>query len=388
MQEAVLRTDLRAAPTQRDDPALEVETDFPGFVTSDAGLRAVLALLERAAPTCIPILLQGESGTGKEVAARAVHALSARARGPFVALNCGAISAELAEAELFGHERGAFTGAVGSSPGAFGAADGGTLFLDEVGDLPLNLQVKLLRALECSEVKPVGAARARTIDVRIVSASHRDLRALVRDGGFREDLFFRLRGLAVELPALCDRPHDVLPLAEHFLAAEPGGESYRLAADARLALQAQVWTGNARELRHAVRLGMALCRDRVVRAFDLRLEEPLYGRSPPRDRGPRCEDAKIESRPASAFESVPESVSLRGRTLDELESIAIRAAWHRHGGARRSICAELGIARSSLLRKLSALGLRPSAADASDALEPAELADRAGGAGGPDDGRA
>ncbi|GAC1346399.1 MAG: hypothetical protein NVSMB23_23970 [Myxococcales bacterium] len=159
-------------------------------------------------------------------------------------------------------------------------------------------------------------------------------------------------------------------LAAHGLAAAPGGDGFRLSADARLALQSHVWAGNARELRHAVRLGMALCRDRVVRAFDLRLEEPLAVDAAPS--GPRCEDARAPAPAAPAFELVPEQVTLRGRTLDELEAIAIRAAWHRHGGARRSICTELGIARSSLLRKLSALGLRPSAA------EPADRADADG----------
>src|SRR5437762_265679 len=163
-------------------------------------LGAALDLLKRAAPSRLPVLIQGESGSGKEVAARAVHELSSRAAGPFVPVNCGAIAAEVAEAELFGHERGAFTGAVQSSIGAFGAAESGTLFLDEIGDLPLALQVKLLRALESGEVKPVGAPRPRRMDVRVVCATHRDLRAEVRRGAFREDLYYRLCGVVVRLP--------------------------------------------------------------------------------------------------------------------------------------------------------------------------------------------
>src|SRR6267143_3475495 len=161
----------RAGP--RPQPSL------PGLVARDPALAPVLDLLRRAAPSTLPVTLLGESGTGKEVAARAVHELSERNGGPFVPLNCGAISRELAEAELFGHEKGAFTGAITSAPGAFGAADGGTLFLDEIGDLPLALQVKLLRALEAGEVKPVGAPRPRRIDVRVVCATHHDLRARV-----------------------------------------------------------------------------------------------------------------------------------------------------------------------------------------------------------------
>jgi DNA-binding NtrC family response regulator len=321
---------------------------LPGFVTRDPALRERLRLLERAAATRIPVLLQGESGTGKEVAAQALHQRSLRGRGPFVAVNCGAISAELAESELFGHERGAFTGAVSSSPGAFGAADGGTLFLDEIGDLAPHLQVKLLRALESSEVRPVGAVRPRVIDVRIVSASCRDLRRLVGAGAFREDLYFRLRGLVVELTPLRERPQDVLPLAEHFLAAEPDAAGICLTADARSALLAHPWPGNARELRHAIRLGAALCEGGALRARDLRLEEPIT--LPSRHAPP----------PASPYAAPEphEHVSLRGRTLDELEALAIRASYLRLAGARRSVCAELGIARSSLLRKLSALGLR------------------------------
>ncbi|HET7786180.1 MAG TPA: sigma-54-dependent Fis family transcriptional regulator, partial [Myxococcales bacterium] len=198
-------------------PPARMATAMPGLLAHDPALAPALELLRRAAPSSLPVMILGESGTGKEVAARAVHELSPRRGGPFVPVNCGAISRELAEAELFGHEKGSFTGAITSAPGAFGAADGGTLFLDEIADLPAPLQVKLLRALEAGEVKPVGAARPRTIDVRVVCATHQDLRGRVREGAFREDLFYRLRGVTVELPPLRARPADILPLAEHFL---------------------------------------------------------------------------------------------------------------------------------------------------------------------------
>ncbi|MCA1826026.1 MAG: sigma 54-interacting transcriptional regulator [Myxococcales bacterium] len=309
---------------------------LPGVVTRDPALAPVLELLKRAAPSVLPVMILGESGTGKEVAARAVHELSARGAGPFVPLNCGAISRELAEAELFGHEKGSFTGAITSAPGAFGAADGGTLFLDEIGDLPLQLQVKLLRALEAGEVKPVGAPRPRAIDVRVVCATHQDLRVKLGDGSFREDLFYRLRGVTVELPPLRARPQDILPLAEHFLPPR-----CMLAADARAALLSHRWPGNVRELRHVIQLGALLSDSPVLRAGVLHFEgQPTYS--------PIVADREI----------VDTAIELRGRTLGELEELAIRGALRRHDGNRHAVAAELGIARSTLLRKLDQLGLR------------------------------
>jgi DNA-binding NtrC family response regulator len=330
--------ELRIEPdAQRGTPSL------PGLVVRDPALAPVLQLLERAAPSTLPVMVLGESGTGKELAARAVHELSPRARGPFVPVNCGAIAHDLAEAELFGHEKGAFTGAVGSAPGAFGAADGGTLFLDELGDLPLPLQVKLLRALEAGEVKPVGAPRPRPVDLRVVCATHQDLQRRVREGTFREDLYYRLRGVTVELPPLRARPRDIVPLAEHFL---PRG--YSLSADARAALLGHRWPGNVRELRHVVQLGAVLCQGNVVRAASLHFDgQPAAA----------WDHARVaESGGAPVME--PEDYDLRGRTLEQLEELAIRASMLRNGGNRRAVSAELGIARSSLLRKLDQLGLR------------------------------
>ena len=313
---------------------------LPGLLARDPALAPVLELLRRAAPSQVPVMLLGETGTGKEVAARAVHELSPRGQGPFVPVNCGAIPRELAEAELFGHEKGAFTGAVTSAPGAFGAADGGTLFLDEIGDLPLRLQVTLLRALEEGEVKPVGAPRPRATDVRVVCATHQDLRARVRAGEFREDLFYRLRGVTVELPPLRARPADILPLAEHFLQ----GARKILAADARAALLQHRWPGNVRELRHVVQLAVLLSETNVIRASALHFDgAPAWQ--------PRCADIGLATPAETALE-------LRGRTLGELEELAIRSAHSRHSGNRRAIARELGIARSSLLRKLDRLGLR------------------------------
>jgi DNA-binding NtrC family response regulator len=335
---ARIRAGSQELRIERAEPRLP--PTLPGLVAHDPALAPVLDLLRSAAPSTLPVTILGESGTGKEVAARAVHELSDRNGGPFVPLNCGAISRELAEAELFGHEKGAFTGAISSAPGAFGAADGGTLFLDEIGDLPPPLQVKLLRALEAGEVKPVGAPRPRRIDVRVVCATHHDLRARVREGAFREDLFYRLRGVSVELPPLRARPRDVLPLAEHFLPPD-----HSFSPDARAALLAHRWPGNVRELRHVVQLAALLSDSSIIRAHALRFDDPVP------DWVPRVCEGAGASPPDGA-------VHLRGRTLGELEELAIRFALTRHGGNRRAVSAELGIARSSLLRKLDALRLR------------------------------
>jgi len=339
--DAGARIRVGSAELRIEETAPRLQATLPGLVARDPALAPVLELLRRAAPSSLPVTILGESGTGKEVAARALHELSDRSGGPFVPLNCGAISRELAEAELFGHEKGAFTGAITSAPGAFGAADGGTLFLDEIADLPSRLQVTLLRALEAGEVKPVGAPKPRCIDVRVVCATHQDLRLRIREGAFREDLFYRLRGVTLELPPLRARPRDILPLAEHFL---PPDRSF--APDARAALLAHPWPGNVRELRHVVQLASLLSEAQVIRAYALRFDD-----SPPRAWAPRvCEPGATA--PAES------TVELRGRTLYELEELAIRAALARHGGNRRAISAELGIARSSLLRKLDALRLR------------------------------
>jgi len=333
---ARLKVGAQELRLERDAP--KIAASLPGLLARDPALRPVIDLLRRAAPSQLPVMLLGESGSGKEVAALAVHELSARREGPFVPINCGAISHELAEAELFGHEKGSFTGAITSAPGAFGAADGGTLFLDEIGDLPLPLQVKLLRALEAGEVKPVGAARPRRIDVRVICATHQDLRARVKDGGFREDLFYRLRGVTVELPPLRARPHDILPLAEHFLPPR-----CTLAAEARAALLAHPWPGNVRELKHVVQLAALLSESQVIRAAALCFDgQPAAAWSPV-----VAERAELSG-----------SVELRGRTLGELEELAIRAALARNRGNKHAVAEELGIARSTLLRKLDLLGLR------------------------------
>ena len=221
-----------------------------------APMRKLRAMIERVAAVASPVLVLGETGCGKELVARAVHADGPRASAPFVAVNCAALPEALLESELFGHTRGAFTGATQRRRGLFLEADGGTLFLDEIGDMPLPLQAKLLRVLQSGEVRPVGTEATRTVDVRCVAATHHDLDQLVAAGSFREDLFFRLNVLRVRVPSLRERPEDIAPLVEHFLARSrgrvPGTQISGIRADALQALTAHSWPGNVRELENLI----------------------------------------------------------------------------------------------------------------------------------------
>lgn len=228
---------------------LSVHDRFGEMVGRSPAMRAVFLVLERAAPTDATVLLQGETGTGKDLAARALHDSSARAAGPYVAVDCGAIAETLFESELFGHVRGAFSGAVADRAGVFEEADGGTLFLDEIGELPIGLQAKLLRVLETREVRRVGSNRLRKVDVRIIAATNRPLSASVNQGAFREDLFFRLAVVSVELPPLRQRRADIPMIARHLLARLSDGKAV-LPAEALASLMSRGWPGNVRELRN------------------------------------------------------------------------------------------------------------------------------------------
>src|SRR5436305_1267888 len=231
-------------------------------------MRAVLDAVERVAPASAGVLIRGESGTGKELVARRVHELSERARGPFVAVNCAAIPDTLVESELFGHRRGAFTGADRDRPGKFRQADGGTLFLDEVGDMAPAAQAKLLRVLQEGIVEPLGGGDPVAVDVRVLAATHRDLKAMAAEGRFREDLLFRLRVVEIELPPLRDRSGDVLLLARHLLAAS-SRSGLTFAPETERALLAYPWPGNVRELANAVERATIFCRGLVIQPDDL-----------------------------------------------------------------------------------------------------------------------
>ncbi|HEX8792075.1 MAG TPA: sigma 54-interacting transcriptional regulator [Polyangiaceae bacterium] len=240
---------VEAAPL---DLPLSASASFGDAIGVSATMRHLFAVLERGAQSDVTVLLEGESGVGKEVLARAVHARSGRAAGPFVALDCGAIPAGLVESELFGHERGAFTGATHTRSGVFQDADGGTLFLDEIGELPVELQPKLLRVLETREVRPVGGRGARQVDVRIVAATNRRLAEAAAAGEFRLDLFYRLAVARVVVPPLRDRREDIVPLARAFLRSATGDARVELPADLAAMLESYAWPGNVRELRNVI----------------------------------------------------------------------------------------------------------------------------------------
>lgn len=232
-----------------------------GMIGASPAMDKLFALLERVAPSHVPVLIHGETGSGKELVARALHAYSPRKDQPFVAENCAAIAPTLLESELFGHVRGAFTDASRDRKGTFVTADGGTVFLDEIGDMPPDMQSKLLRVLQDGEVRPVGASKTQKVDVRIVAASHRDLGELVKQGRFREDLLFRLNVITLEVPSLRERKADLPYLATFLLermADELGGTPRALTADALAALAERDWPGNVRELENLLRRAAAL----------------------------------------------------------------------------------------------------------------------------------
>ncbi|MDA3919197.1 MAG: sigma 54-interacting transcriptional regulator [Salinisphaera sp.] len=237
------------------------------IVTRSPLMRARLADARLVADTDTSVLITGESGTGKEVMARVMHEASPRGRQPFVAINCGAMPEQLLESELFGHEKGAFTDAKNAQPGLFRSAEGGTIFLDEIGDMPVALQVKLLRVLQEREVRPVGSARSIAVDVRVISATHRDLNASVAGHAFREDLYYRLAVVSLDLPSLAERAEDVAPLARHFLdhlARRAGRRAKVYAPDAMERLATYHWPGNIRQLSNVVEQNVALTRGQVI----------------------------------------------------------------------------------------------------------------------------
>ena len=243
---------------------LDIARAYPvaGMVGNSSAMQEVFARVDKVAPTDATVLVVGESGTGKELVARALHERSERSGAPMITMNCAAIPSNLVESDMFGHEKGAFTGAVGAQEGVIEAADGGTLFLDEIGELPLEAQSRLLRVLQDGEIRRVGAARTKRVDVRLVVATHRDLPRMVAENTFREDLYFRLRVVEIHLPPLRERDGDILELAEVLLAKSCERLHKALLildSDARAAMQAYSWPGNVRELEHAIERAVILC---------------------------------------------------------------------------------------------------------------------------------
>jgi two-component system response regulator HydG len=309
--------------------------DLAGIVARSREMRQLLDLVRRVAASDATVLLRGESGTGKELIARAIHHASPRSRNPFVAVNCGALPEALLESEIFGHVKGAFTGAAGAKKGLFEEAHGGTFFLDEIAELAPVLQVKLLRVLQDGEVRRVGATQPAAVDARVLAATHRDLEQMMRQGTFREDLFYRLNVIPIVLPPLRERREDILVLAEHFLArlGAKHGRRLRLGADAADCLLRYAWPGNIRELENALERAAALAEHETIGAGDL----------------PAHIAAGIT---LGAAPALPPQRSLADREKAHILETLERCGWN-HSRAAEA----LGIGRTTLWRKLKDYGL-------------------------------
>ena len=341
----------------RDEVEEPVEAGLP-LVGRSASMQAVYRMITRVLRNDLTILILGESGTGKELVAEAIHQLGARREGPFVAVNAAAIPSELIESELFGHEKGAFTGAVARHIGKFEQAAGGTLFLDEIGDMPMQAQTRLLRALQSGRIRRVGGREEVVIDTRIISATNRDLEPMIATGTFREDLYYRLNVVPISLPALRDRADDIPALARHFLvlAAGEGLPRRQLTPDAAELLARQPWRGNVRELRNFVYRMALLTREEVVDAAALSslLVQPV-----------RAEAASATGLDAAVNQWLeserPESGTVYDRALAAFERPLLIAALRETGGNQLRAAQLLGINRNTLRKRLHDLAIDPEA---------------------------
>ena len=314
----------------------EAETSFEGMLGSSPQMQQVFNSIRKVASTDAPVLILGSSGTGKEMAAQAIHRNSARKEGPFVAINCGAIPENLLETELFGHEKGSFTGAHAQRKGRIETANGGTLFLDEVGELPLNLQVKLLRFLQEQTIERVGGRAHIQIDTRVVAATNVDLKNALTDGKFREDLYYRLAVVVIRLPSLAERSSDIIVLARSFLqrfCAQTGREVADFSPQSVSSLQQHLWPGNVRELENRVRRAVIMAEGRFINPPDLEL----------------AVSAGVE--PAKGLKEARE----------EVEREMVLQALQRHGGKITSAAQELGISRPTFYELMEKLGIQKAA---------------------------
>ena len=357
---------------------------FDDLIIRGDGMQRVISLGKRAASSAIPVLIEGESGVGKELIARAIQGESERAGRPFVTVNCGAIPENLVESILFGHEKGAFTGAVERRVGKFQEADGGTLFLDEVGELPLDAQVKLLRALQEGEIDPVGAKKPIKVNFRLVSATNRDMIQLVKDGRFREDLYYRLNVFPIWVPPLRERAEDIADLARHFLtrfAAEEGKRLSGFTDDAMKLLMAYDWPGNVRQLENAIFRAVVLADGPALSVAEFpqiaNHVEGFAAEIPPAPKGLEKPAAYTGPALLGAEDSVPQTVAVRPgagtsalgipavteqgeiRSLEDIEADMIRLALGRYRGHMTEVARRLKIGRSTLYRKMQEYGLEP-----------------------------
>ena len=326
-----LRRALRRSRRLQEENTRLQRRDLPVFIAEAPSMRALRETIERVAPSDASVLITGEHGTGKEVVASLLHRLSTRASKPLVTMNAGGLSEGVAESELFGHVKGAFTDARTDRIGCFELADEGTLFLDEIANMPIKLQPKLLRVLQTGEVQRVGSSRVTFVNVRVLSATNADLAAEITGGRFREDLFYRLNTVVLHLPALRDRREDIAPLADHYLARY--ASKYRRTftgfdRSARQALDTHLWPGNVRELGHAIERAVLMATGEAITAKDLGLDAPA-GPQPPAEE----------------------------MTLEQAERIFIQKVLARHGGDVRKAADQLGMSRSALYRRLQQFGL-------------------------------
>jgi sigma-54 specific flagellar transcriptional regulator A len=359
--------EIWASHSQRRQSAPPAIVD--GLVGASSHIAEITKLVERVAPSAATVLITGESGTGKEVVARRIHRLSGR-KGQFVAINCGAIPEQLLESELFGYERGAFTGALSRRIGRFELAHGGTLFLDEIGDMPMPMQVKLLRVLQEHVIERVGGTESIPVDVRIVAATHRDLPRRIEEGLFREDLYYRLNVFPIEIPPLRERPEDIPPLVQEMIARihDRYGVRVYFTDDAMAVLRAYSWPGNARELGNLIERLAVIRPDATIDAA--MLPWPLR----PQDdaRADELEDA-----PATGAAALPPSGLDLKAHLADVEREIIRAALERSGGVVQRAAEELGLRRTTLVEKINRHGLR--ARDAGDDGNDADVPGRKSG---------
>ena len=311
---------------------VEAEGELDGVVGSSSKFQDVLRMVSRLKDTRTPVLITGESGTGKELVARAIHFRGAFAHRPFVAVDCGSLVPTLVESELFGYEKGAFTGALKSRPGLFQAAEQGTVFLDEVGELPLEMQAKLLRVLQEKEVRPVGSDASVKVDVRVIAATNRDLEAAYREGSFRKDLFFRLNVVSLHVPPLRERRADIPALVYAFLERHAKGKELQIAPQAMELLVQYHWPGNVRDLENAMQHAIALGDGQTIHAQDL----------PPAVRG-------LKEEPASP---APTAAAPPVVDLEALERISIERVLQEVNGDKELACKKLGISRATLYRRL------------------------------------
>ena len=337
-----LRRDLRLLQEQVADTYR-----FENILGKSPAMQRVFEVVRKVADTDLTVLIRGPSGTGKELVANALHYNSPRRARPLVKVNCAAFSRELVESELFGHEKGAFTGAVSAREGKFEVADGGTLFLDEIGDMPLETQAKILRVLQEREFERVGGNRTIKVDVRVIAATNQDLEAKVQDGRFREDLYYRLKVVPIVLPALRERPEDLPLLVEHFLtsvAARLKREPKRLAPDAYRALLAAEWKGNVRELEHAIEQAFVLASGPEIQLSDFALAEPVAGAEP------------------GAADDLPGSFrAAKQHVIERFERQFICEALARHRGNISKAAEEMGMYRQHLQSKLAEYGIDAAA---------------------------